>query len=73
MSARGIDALPLYPEDRPCKAPTADAVMRAFEGVRRSQLRDPSGDVLRTFYDPLSPVAAQLVGLLGIDHRQFGA
>lgn len=72
MLARGIDALPLYPEDRPCKAPTADGVMRAFEGIRRSQLLDPHGNVLRTFHDQLTPVAAQLVGLLRLDRRQFG-
>jgi len=73
MSAQGLESIPLYPEGRPCKAPTADGVMRAFEGVRRSHLRDPSGGILRTFHDPLSPVAAQLVGLLGLDERDFGA
>jgi len=73
MRERGLDSLPLYPEDRPCKAPTADVVMRAFEGIRRSQLHDADGTVLRTFHDPLSPVADQLVGLLGIDRRAFGA
>jgi len=73
MRARGIDSLPLYPEDRPCNAPTADGVMRAFEGLRRSQLRDSNGDVVRTFHDQLSPVASQLVDLLRLDRREFGA
>lgn len=73
MKANDIDALPLYPEDRPCTAPTADGVMRAFEGLRRSQLRGANGKVLRTFYDRLSPVAAHIVRLLGLDPRAFGA
>lgn len=73
MKAKGIESLPLYPEDRPCKAPTADGVMRAFEGVRRSQLRDQQGRVLRTFHDELSPVAREIVDLLGLDRRAFGA
>src|SRR5690606_31340747 len=73
MQARGIETLPLYPEGRPCAAPTADSVMRAFEGIRRSQLRDAQGNVLRTFYDQLTPVAEQVVELLSLDRRAFGA
>lgn len=72
MRAQRVDALPLYPEDRPCTAPTADGVMRAFEGLRRSRLLDANGDVVRTFHDPLSPVAHQLVKLLRLDRRAFG-
>ncbi len=72
MKNQGIDSLPLYPEGRPCKAPTADTVMRAFEGLRRSQLLDSDGKVLRTFHDPLSPVAIELVEMLGVDSKEFG-
>lgn len=73
MDQHGIEALPLYPEDRPCTAPTADGVMRAFEGLRRSQLQDANGNVVRTFHDALSPVAAHIVDLLKLDRRAFGA
>jgi len=73
MRAGEIDSLPLYPEDRPCKAPTADGVMRAFEGLRRSQLLDSDGQIVRTFHDKLSPVASQLIDLLELDPRPFGA
>lgn len=71
MATHGVDALALYPEDRPCKAPTADGVMRAFEGLRRNQLLDAEGNVRRTFHDKLSPVALQIVKLLGMRPHDF--
>jgi transposase len=73
MRDKGIASLPLYPEGRPCKAPTADLVMRAFEGLRRSQLRDEHGNTLRTFHDPLSKVATKLLKLLHVSPAHFGA
>jgi hypothetical protein len=70
--ALNIEALPVYPEGRPCSAPTADGVMRAFEGIRLSQLRDDHGNIVRTFHDRFFPVASQIVDLLGLDRRPFG-
>src|SRR5690606_2598399 len=41
MKKRGIDSIPLYPEGRPCKAPTPDGILGAFLGLRRNRLLDP--------------------------------
>jgi len=72
MKERGIPSLPLYPEDRICKAPTTEFIFKAFDGIRRSHLLDVDGRHVRTFYDNLTPVAKQLIQLLGVDKRAYG-
>lgn len=73
MASEGIESLPLYPEGRPARSPTADLVLRNFEGVRRSELRNTEGETLKTFYDPLSDVAIQTLKLLGVPTKAYGA
>lgn len=72
MTDRGIASLPLYPEERICKAPTTEFIFKAFEGIRRSHLVDDEGRRFKTFHDPLSPVAKQIVKLLGVDSNAYG-
>jgi transposase len=72
MKKHDIESIPLYPENRACKAPTSDGILSAFLGLRRSQLFDQSGTIVRTFHDPLPAVAAQLLGLLGVSPRAYG-
>ncbi len=72
MKERGIESLPLYPEERVCKAPTAEFILKAFDGIRRSHLIDSHGRRVRTFYDPLTPVAKHIVQLLGVPERAYG-
>lgn len=71
MKDARIDSLPLYPESRLCKAPTTEVMFRAFEGIRRHQLIDRDGQVLRTFHDPLSPVAREVLALLSVDPTPY--
>lgn len=66
MKAEGIDALPLYPEGRPARSPTADLVLRNFAGIRRSELVGKAGSSLKTFHDPLTDVAVEALRLLGV-------
>ena len=72
MEQQGIEAIPLYPEQRPCTAPTCDGILQAFEGLRRTELLDSKGNVLRTFFDPLSAVAKQLLKLLHVSGKAYG-
>ena len=72
MKKRDIESIPLYPENRACKAPTSDGILGAFLGIRRSQLFDQSGEIVRTFHDPLPKVASQLLKLLGVSPRAYG-
>jgi len=73
MKKLEIESLPLYPEGRPCKAPTADGILSAFLGLRRNRLIDHGGVVVRTFHDPMRPVVAQLLKLLGVGRQAYGA
>jgi len=73
MKKRGIDSIPLYPEGRPCRAPTADGILSAFLGLRRTRLMDSNGTVVRTFHDPLRPVVGQLLKLLGVRREAYEA
>jgi len=72
MRKHRIDHLPLYPEQRLCRAPTAELVLDAFRGLRRHRLLGSDGQEFKTFFDPLPPVARQLLDLLGIDPTPFG-
>ena len=72
MRARGVRRLNLYPEGRASAAPTAALVFGALEGHRRHRLIDGHGQVVRTFHDPLSEAARQLLELLGIDSAAYG-
>ena len=72
MKAEGIESLPLYPEGRPARSPTADLVMRNFEGIRRSALLDSDGAALKTFHDPLSEVAIDVLRLLDVPTKAYG-
>jgi transposase len=73
MARDGIEDLPLYPEKRACKAPTCDGILQAFEGVRKTDLLDRGGTVVKSFCDPLSPVAIQLLELLHVSRKPFQA
>lgn len=72
MKAANLTALNLYPEGRPSRQPTTDLMMASFRGLRRHRLLDEVGNLLRTFHDPLSPVALQVLHLLGIHPAQYG-
>ena len=66
MARRGIDALALYPEERPSTAPSAARMIEAFAGVARHRLFDAEGNPVQTFAPALTPLQEQLLGLLGV-------
>jgi transposase len=72
MRTHQIKSLALYPEQRQSKVPTAELALAAFEGHRRHRLLDSDGQVLRSFHDPLSDVAQELLALLRIDSSAYG-
>lgn len=72
MERAGIESIPLYPEQRACRAPTCDGILQAFEGIRRNDLLDGNGRIVRSFYDPLSQVAKQLLKLLRVSSTHYG-
>jgi transposase len=72
MRQGGVASLALYPEGRPSDGPTTELVLTALEGQRRHRLLDEQGVELRRFHDNLSPAAAEVLALLGVDRTPYG-
>lgn len=66
MARQGIEALALYPEDRMSSSPSAARMIGVFDGVARHHLFDSAGRHVQTFAPELTPLQAQLLGLLGV-------
>jgi transposase len=70
MEAHGVDQLPLYPERRRCRAPTADRILEIFGAVQRHHLSKDGRSVQR--FDPdLDALQRRLLQLLGISEGSF--
>ncbi len=66
MARRGLNALALYPEERPSHSPSAARMIEAFTGVARHRLYDSKGNLVQTFAPVLTPLQEQLLDLLGV-------
>lgn len=70
MATRGVASLPLYPEGRADRAPTANVVLRAFEALQLNRLYED--DRLVTVFPPdLSPVQEEILDLVGVPAADF--
>ena len=72
MRKERLASLAVYPEGRPCEAPTAEAVFAILEGHRRHRLLDGQGHELRRFHDEVPQAAQELLRLLGLDTASYG-
>ena len=72
MAKAGILSLPIYPERKACRAPTTAVVLQAVEGIRKSELVDAEGTVLKTFHDELRPELKKMLLLIGVDLGEYG-
>jgi transposase len=70
MARRGIQELPLYPEDRDCKAPSTDRILELFGPLQR-HLLSRAGRVVQRFDPELTELQRQLLTLLGISPKVF--
>ncbi len=71
MQRADVESLPLYPEGRPCRWPTARRIIDLFEAVQRHTLTTGKhhGEVLVT---ELTRVQRRLLTLLGISPSSYG-
>lgn len=70
MAAEGVDVLPLYPENRDCRAPTANRIFEVFQPVQRHELVRDSTLVQR--FDPeLTPLQHHLLRLMGAPRESY--
>ena len=73
MATRSIEDLPLYPEERQCRRPTAHRIFHIFDELRCHRLLNSSKAVVRTFYDPLTPQQSAVLQLLDLPESRFYA
>ena len=71
MQREGIEALPMYPEGRPCRRPTARRLIDLFEPTQRHELHQP-GQPPTTLVTELSPLHRRLLRLLGVPATNYG-
>jgi len=72
MEAEDIKVLPLYHEERACRAPTADKILGSFEGLQRHELWR-HGSLHQRFRPTLSELQNQLLRLLGLPGDLYAA
>jgi len=65
MERSGVESLPLYPERRACRRPTARRVIDLFEDVQRHTLTSGEGPAM-TFTTELTRLQRRVLRLLGI-------
>jgi transposase len=70
MKSRRIESLPLYPEERECKAPTASRIFEVFSNLQRHYLMK-DGQVAQRFLPELSSLQRDILSLLHIRPEWF--
>jgi len=70
METNGVPDLPLYPEERATKRPTAEQVFRLFSFVLRHTISHDQ-QPLRTFHPELTALQQQILDLLQVPHNAF--
>lgn len=71
MEAAGVESLPLYPEGRPCRRPTARRIIDAMQSLTRHELVTEDGDTMSLYTDP-TPLQTQLMKLYSIKPTAYG-
>jgi hypothetical protein len=70
MEREGLKTIPLYPEGRPSRRPTARRLIDVFEPLQRHALEDAEGQSL-TLTPELSPLHRRLLRLLGVPAARY--
>jgi len=70
MAREGIDQLPLYPEARKCKRPSASRILELFTLAQRVILEDRSGE-RQVFEHSFTDLQVQILNLLGVPMALF--
>jgi transposase len=68
MQQRGLDSLPLYPEERTTQRPTAEQILRLYSLLERHDLVS-HGKILRSFKPRLTPLQREVLDLLCLFRR----
>jgi transposase len=71
MERSGVESLPLYPEGRACRRPTAQRVIDLFEDVQRHELMTGRGPA-EVFITELTRLQRRVLRLLGMSRAYCG-
>ena len=71
MRRKGIESLPLYPEGRACRWPTARRVLDLFGSIQRHTLKQGKRPA-EIFTTDLTRVQRRLLNLLGLPIKNYG-
>ena len=70
MDKKAIESIPIYPEDRECKFPTANKVLELFSDARLQHIMT-NGKIVKTIPDKLSDKQKLVLTLLDIDVAKY--
>lgn len=70
MKENGIESLPIYPEQRECRRPTADKILDLFRDVRKQTILQ-NNRPLEVIPDDLNAIQEQVLDLLQIKPADF--
>jgi hypothetical protein len=70
MKREGIDELPLYPEQRQCKRPTTEQILRLFSLAERHQLIE-GARTIQIFDVEFTDLQRRVLTLLGVSEHAF--
>lgn len=70
MQREKLEQLPLYPEQRRCKHPATEQILRLFSLAERHTLRS-AGHTLQVFHPQLTDLQRQVLSLLGVSPQAF--
>ena len=70
MKQQGLHQLPLYPEQRNCRRPTTEQVLRLFSLAQRHRLTQ-AGQTVQLFDTELTDLQRQVLGLLGVKESAY--
>jgi len=70
MEREGLESLPMYPEDRPCRRPTARRMIDLFDDIHRHTLRNDS-QTPTIFITELSDLQRRILKLLRVPTTEY--
>ncbi|MFC1586239.1 DUF3644 domain-containing protein [Fibrobacterota bacterium] len=70
MKERGLDKIPIYPEERLCRKPTTERILALFQNQRRHILKN-QGVSIKTFNDELTDLHDIILKLVGVKRECY--
>ena len=70
MKRERLRSIPLYPEGRPCPAPTPEKILEAFGRVEVHRLREGE-KVVEVFQKPLTEIQRDVLRLAGMPEEAY--